>query len=198
MLYRPFIVVDEHLSAAVRAWSPSFLDPVARAVTHLGDAWVLTSATVVLVIVLFARRRPAEAALVGISVGGGALAGDILRGLVERARPGLEYARIPLPDSYSFPSGHALGTFLFFGVLFFIVALEARSFSTRAWVLALCVVLAVLVALSRVYLGVHYFGDVVASWIVGSGWLTLCAAGYFAWTSGDRPIQRITSRRPGE
>lgn len=187
LLYRPFVAFDKSLSAAVRAIDVPVLDTVLRLVTNLGAFWIAAGATALLVIVLLVLRRPAEALFVVAGVAGGAMLGDLLRSLIERARPGFEVARIPLPDTYSFPSGHALAAFLFFGVLFFVVALEARDFATRAWTLAACIVIAALVALSRVYLGVHWFGDVVASWVVGSAWLTLCAAAYFALTSGENP-----------
>ncbi|PKQ29707.1 MAG: hypothetical protein CVT60_03900 [Actinobacteria bacterium HGW-Actinobacteria-10] len=187
LLYRPFVLLDRLLSATIRSVDMPAFDVLLRLVTDIGNLWFAASATAVLVVVLLFVHRPAEAAFAVAGVGGGVVLGDTLRGLIERARPGLEVARIPIPDTYSFPSGHALAAFLFFGVLFFVVALEARSFATRAWTLAACVTIAALVALSRVYLGVHWFGDVVASWIVGSGWLTLCAAGYFAFTSGEKP-----------
>lgn len=187
LLYRPFVAFDRGLSAAVRSMDVPALDATMRLVTDIGDFWVAAIATAVLAAVLLVVRRPAEAVFVAAGVGGGAALGDVLRVLIERARPGLEVARIPVPDTYSFPSGHALAAFLFFGVLFFVVALEARTFAARAWTLAACMAIAALVALSRVYLGVHWFGDVMASWIVGSGWLTLCAAAYFAFTSGERP-----------
>lgn len=187
LLYRPFVAFDQSLSQAVRSVDAPGLDFVLRLVTNLGSFWIAAGATALLVIVLLVCRRPAEALFALAGVGGGAALGDLLRGLIERVRPGLEVARIPIPDTYSFPSGHALAAFLFFGVLFFVVALEARTFATRAWTLAACMVIAALVALSRVYLGVHWFGDVVASWVVGSAWLTLCAAGYFALTSGEKP-----------
>ncbi|MHB9003796.1 MAG: phosphatase PAP2 family protein [Coriobacteriia bacterium] len=187
LLYRPFVAFDRALSAAVRSMDIPAVDVTMRCVTDIGNFWVAASATAVLVAILLVLRRPAEAAFVVVGVGGGAALGDVLRGVIERARPGLEVARIPVPDTYSFPSGHALASFLFFGALFFVVALEARTFAARAWTLAACVAIAALVALSRVYLGVHWFGDVAASWIVGSGWLTLCAAAYFAFTSGETP-----------
>jgi undecaprenyl-diphosphatase len=187
VLYRPFVAFDEALSASVRSWQSPGLDSVFRALTHLGDFWLVVAAAALLAGVLVLRRRPAEATFVFLSVVSGMALGHLLQELVERARPGLELARIPVPDAYSFPSGHALASFLFLGALFFVVALEARGFAARAWVLAGCFVLAGLVAFSRVFLGVHWFGDVLASWIVGSGWLTLCASGYFAMTSGERP-----------
>jgi undecaprenyl-diphosphatase len=186
LLYKPFLMFDQRVSAAIRGIDSPAVDGFFRAFTHVGDGFVVLGLTFVLALVLFMKERPAQAILVAVTVGGGALVGDLVRVLVVRARPGLEFARIPLPESYSLPSGHALTTFLLAGMVFFIVALEAQKASTRFWVLAGCVLVAGLVALSRVYLGVHWLGDVTAAWILGSAWMTLCAAIYFAVTSGDR------------
>ena len=187
LLYHPFVAFDESLSAGIRALSTPTLDRLFVAVTHLADFWSVAAGTALLAGILFYRRRHAEALLVVLTVAGGALVGTVFRTMIERARPGLEYARVPLPDSYSLPSGHALASFLFFGILCFVVALEAKSAALRVWTLAGCVGVAGVIAISRVYLGVHYFGDILASWILGSAWLTLCVAVYFAFTSPQQP-----------
>lgn len=187
LLYHPFVAFDESFSAAIRGLSAPGLDRVFMTVTHLADFWSVTVGTLTLCALLLWRRRGAEAALVAFTVSAGAGVGSLFRALIERARPGLEYARIPLPDSYSLPSGHALASFLFFGVLCFIVALEAKTVRVRLWTLAACVFVAGLIAFSRVYLGVHYFGDILASWILGSAWLTLCVGVYFAFVAVERP-----------
>ncbi len=187
MLYHPFVAFDQRVSAAVRSLQTPALDSFFRAVTHVGDYWSTVPLTAALVLLLVLKKRPAEAFLVGFTVGVGAALGSLLRELFERARPALDLARIPTPDSYSFPSGHALGTFLLAGMVFFVVALEAKGAAKRGWVLLGCVVVAGLVALSRVYLGVHWVGDVIASWILGAAWMTLNAAAYFAFTKGERP-----------
>jgi len=187
LLYHPFVAFDESFSAGIRSLSTPVLDRLFVAVTHLADFWSVAFGTAVLAGILLYRRRRAEAVLVVLTVAGGAFVGTVFRALIERARPGLEYARIPLPDSYSLPSGHALASFLFFGILCFVVALEAKSSVVRLWTLAGCVAVAGLIAFSRVYLGVHYFGDILASWILGSAWLTLCVAVYFAFTAPQQP-----------
>ncbi|MDP2401297.1 MAG: phosphatase PAP2 family protein [Actinomycetota bacterium] len=150
LLYKPFLAFDQRVSAAIRGIDSPVVDGFFRAFTHVGDGFVVLGLTFVIALVLYIKERPAQSVLVVATVGGGALLGDLVRVLVERARPGLEVARIPLPESYSLPSGHALMTFLLAGMVFFIVALEARQASTRFWVLGACVLVAGLVALSRV------------------------------------------------
>jgi len=90
-----------------------------------------------------------------------------------------------LPESYSFPSGHALAAMDYFGILGFIVVLEARKVSTRIWVSILCVVAILAVSFSRVYLGVHWFGDILASWFLGAAWMSVTILAYF-WFTRER------------
>jgi len=69
----------------------------------------------------------------------------------------------------SFPSGHAQGAMVYYGLIAAVVA--------QRWVTALLGVIIFLVGFSRAYLGVHYPHDVVAGWLIGAGllyvWLTL-------------------------
>jgi undecaprenyl-diphosphatase len=104
-----------------------------------------------------------------IAAGVGALAAAFVKVITDRARPPLAESSvvplIPLPDSTSFPSGHAATAFAAATA----VALVYPRF--RVPVLAL----ASLVALSRVYLGVHYWSDVVVGSVLGVavGWATV-------------------------
>lgn len=175
-----FVAVDQSASELLRRVSFPGLEPFLSAVTHTGDFVVVFVATLVAVAVLVVRGSRTEAVLVGATMAIGTGLGAIAKEIVERARPGLEYARITLPDSYSFPSGHALATFLFCALIAFLVSLEARTLRTRAWTFAACIAVPLLVALSRVYLGAHWFGDVIASWVLGVGIMSIAAAVYFA------------------
>jgi len=113
------------------------------------------------------RRRNASVVAIGVPLA--AFASDaVLKLLFHRPRP--TGALIPLPLSYSFPSGHAMvaaATYLTIGLL-----LSDRLVSSR--VKTLCVALSALIAMaiagSRVYLGVHYLSDVVGGLVLGTAW----------------------------
>lgn len=190
LFFPAFQEFDARLSAGIRGAGSVLLEPIARALTFIGDRWTITFLTVAATAWLIARRKRAEGVLLAATMVIGTSAGWALKELIERARPGIEYARIPVPESYSFPSGHALSTFLFFGILAFLVFTHARTprVKFRAW--ALCTLLALGVALARVYLGVHYLGDVIASWMLGSAFLTAFAGAYVWWVTRDVPPVR--------
>jgi undecaprenyl-diphosphatase len=182
-----FVSVDEAVSEAFRAVGGSLLDTLARIVTWVANPIPMLLLTAGTGVVLWLTGRRAEAVLLVVTVAGGWLLGELFKEVFQRARPGIELARVPLPESYSFPSGHALAAMEYFGTLAFIVILEAKKVSTRVWVAALCVVAIVAISFSRVYLGVHWFGDILASWFLGAAWMAVTISGYF-WFTRDRGV----------
>jgi undecaprenyl-diphosphatase len=182
-----FVSVDEAVSEAFRGLGGSLVDAFANVVTWVADPVPMIVLTTGTGLVLWLTGRRAEAVLLVVTVGGGWLLGELFKEVFQRARPGIEFARIPLPESYSFPSGHALTAMQYFGTLAFIVTLEAKKVSTRVWVTALCVAAIVTISFSRVYLGVHWFGDILASWFLGAAWMAVTISGYF-WFTRDRGV----------
>lgn len=183
-LYRPLVAMDIGISEAIRGADSLAADRFFMAVFRVSDASVVAVLLLVAVLVLLAKDRLPEALLIGAGVGGGSLLGVVARGLFGRERPDAEVAKIFVAERYGFPSGDALQVFLLLGIGALIFALEAKRLSYKVWVLTLCVVISGLVAYAQVYLGVHWLGDVVASWLFGVTWIILCFAGYFAFLSG--------------
>lgn len=107
---------------------------------------------------------------------GGAALNLSLKLFFQRLRPEEATPLIPAAG-YSYPSGHALGSVLFFGglaYLFSIGILPARSLVLRKAAAFLCFAMVILAGISRVYLGVHYLTDVLGGWTAGLFWLGLC------------------------
>jgi len=80
--------------------------------------------------------------------------------------------------SWSFPSGHTMGSLIAYGMLAYILVVEftGSPAGRRAAVLG-CAVMALAVGISRLYLGVHYFSDVLGGFAAGGLWLTACISG---------------------
>jgi undecaprenyl-diphosphatase len=97
--------------------------------------------------------------------------------LFARTRPQAFFDYYPAPESYSFPSGHALFATCFFGGIAVLMAhrVESRTGQVLIWLVAL--ILIFLISVSRVYLGVHYPTDVIAGFAVGVIWVAAVALG---------------------
>lgn len=137
-----------------------WLDAVMKSITHLGDSgifWILTG------IILFCFKKTRKMGFcVLLSLAGGLLIGNILlKNLIARDRPCWIDPSIRLliesPRDFSFPSGHTLASFEG-GVSIF---LYNRKWGTAA------LVLAVLIAFSRMYLFVHFPTDVLTGLVLG-------------------------------
>ena len=98
----------------------------------------------------------------------------VLKAVYERARPDLGTV-IPLPHSYSFPSGHAATAVVLYGALGILLAERASSRLRAAGWLAGAALLALAIGTSRVLLNVHFVSDVAAGFAVGLAWLCCCA-----------------------
>ena len=141
------------------------LDRFLLAVTALGYEWFVVPFDVVLVLLLAWRRRVREGLFAALALGGSALLNVATKQLFARARPGLWESLAP-EHTYSFPSGHAMGAM----TLAWVVVLLAWPTRWRWPVLLVAMPFAVLVGLSRVYLGVHYPSDILAGWTAASVW----------------------------
>lgn len=112
-------------------------------------------------------------AVVLVAVPGGMLLNVALKHLFRRARPTLEDPLLTL-STYSFPSGHTAAATIFYGLLACYLVRRVESRPARAAIVAACTLMVMLVALSRMYLGVHYLSDVLAAAAEGAAWLALC------------------------
>lgn len=117
------------------------------------------------------------ALLVIVTLAGAWVIDTGLKLLYARARPRAFFDYYPAPESYSFPSGHALFSVCFFGGLAALLThrINSRALQAAIWVAAVAIIL--LIGGSRVYLGVHYPTDVVGGYAVGIVWVTAVAFG---------------------
>jgi undecaprenyl-diphosphatase len=150
---------DERLLAALVTRRHPRLDRAMRTVTHLGGAVATVSIALFfasgLVPAMHAAGMDAAQALI-LSF----LAGQLLKRTISRRRPklpvGFSFLTQP-PDRFSFPSGHSTASLA--------VALPLALALPPVAGLGV-IVLALIVGLSRCYLGVHYPGDVVVGWLL--------------------------------
>jgi undecaprenyl-diphosphatase len=144
-----------------------WLDPLMIAATHLGDAKVTAGLAILTAIVLLILRRWRTAACIAAAVALAFLVGEVVKDEVKRKRPDVPWRVVALPKSPSFPSGHALDSMTLYGALALTVGRRLRPRWLRGLALLFGLGLPLLIGFSRVYLGVHYFTDVLSGWVVG-------------------------------
>jgi undecaprenyl-diphosphatase len=133
-----------------------------------GDGLALAA---VLAAAVFLRLHWSRATLWLVITILGAVVLDVsLKLAFHRARPVPFF--VDLPRTYSFPSGHALFSFCFYGVLAGVLAGRARLRWARILIWILAAVLVAAIGFSRVYLGVHYPSDVIAGYLAATLWVS--------------------------
>ena len=158
---------------------------------HILHPWVLRAVAAVIVGWLLWRRQRRLALWVAVTMIVAGILGDGLKTLVARARPHLPHPVATAPGA-SFPSGHALNSFVFFGIV--VLLLLPVAHGVWRWVVWTAGIIAVLlVGFSRVGLGVHFVSDVVAGWLLGAGLLALTAAAFESWrrAQGRIPVHVV-------
>ena len=133
-----------------------------------------TSVMAALLAAWFAYRKAHYWLIVLLAaVPGGMLLNVVLKHIFRRQRPSLEDPLLTL-TTYSFPSGHTVAATLFWGVLACYLVRRTGAWPRRALIVGAACLMVMLVALSRMYLGVHYLSDVMAASMEGAAWLAVC------------------------
>ena len=146
-----------------------------NAVTQLGSPVVFVVVVVVAIYLWRKNKRLLLWSWIGANLGG-TIVEYVLKNTIHRSRP--QYAAAFLNGhSYSFPSGHTMGSTVCYLLLAYFIA-GYGSVSNRARAIAFIVAMAVIVAVavSRLYLGVHYPSDVLGGFLAGVAWLAVCGA----------------------
>lgn len=174
LVRRVFVVGNTQVDQRVFDYLQNYVTPrnneVMLFITYLGRHEFLIPANLLLITYyLFIKKHRWYSIKIPAVAISSVLLMFILKNLFGRERP-----LIPLLESakgLSFPSGHALMSVTFYGLLVYIVWREVKD-PTAKWVLIVALLLLIhLIAFSRIYLRVHYFTDVMAGLAMGFIWL---------------------------
>ena len=162
---------DNQLLLFAAAHRSAALDTFFRGITWLGSLYILTPLAVLSTAILLHGRRWREISFLVVGFGGAVLLVHLAKALLERPRPTLMEPLVALPADSSFPSAHTTQIATFALCLVFIIhrTIPEWGFATAA----LAVALVAAVALSRIYLQVHFPSDVLGGLLLGIVWVTL-------------------------
>ncbi|WP_264738234.1 phosphatase PAP2 family protein [Cytobacillus firmus] len=167
---------DEAVIQYVQAFISPRLTEYMSVITFLGSVKWLAFSVLMAAVLLFLFKKSSLAWFMVLSSGLGALFNLLLKWIFKRERPDIR----PLIEEqgFSFPSGHSMGSFIFYGSLaYMIIHLAKRKRWKTAWTVMLgCFI--IMIGLSRIYLGVHFPSDVIAGFAAGGAWLTIMIIGF--------------------
>jgi undecaprenyl-diphosphatase len=171
----------QKFDAAIHDWAVSERSPLATkifvAATIIGSPVALGILVAIIAALLIVRHRYGWAIYLVGTTGIGSLMLIELKRYFARARPDVAEA-LRRASGYSFPSGHAMGSAIVFGALGYLLLRTQRTWRAKAAALAGAMTLVVTIAVSRVYLGVHWISDVGAGVIIGALWVTIATVAY--------------------
>lgn len=146
------------------------MDLFFKTITWGGSLFVLLPLALVGALWFLGRGRFADAALLVCGLAGSSLLVHVLKLLFARPRPQAESLLVAMPPDFSFPSAHTGQAFAFFVACALVLSRHyGHTGAILLW--AVCLLIAVLVGVSRVYLQVHFVSDVVFGALVGCCWV---------------------------
>ena len=158
---------DQPIQTAIRGDLPETLTLLFRAITHLIDIPVIITWVLIVAFIFYRKQWKMESYLM---LGNLTLAGILIvtfKNIYQRPRP--EILHLVEEKGFSFPSGHSLAVTIMVGTLIVILSQRIKNTVWRKIVQILLSLYIFSVLVSRIYLGVHYPSDVIASLCVGLG-----------------------------
>jgi undecaprenyl-diphosphatase len=173
--------LDAGVARMVFAFHGTF-DGVMFALTRLGTGLSLAVLSALVCARLVSSGRKREALFLVVSAGGAGLLNGVLKLAFHRARPGAMFLYlVPAPSSFSFPSGHAMGSMAVFASIAVLVCVSGASRALRFLAVAVAIGLVLGVGVSRIYLGVHFPSDIIGGQLAGAAWVSAITGWFYPW-----------------
>jgi undecaprenyl-diphosphatase len=173
----PLTKFDLTVTTWIRAHATPLGDRIFTVVSAIGSPVAMAAIGAIGALMLLVRRNWLVLTAWLAAFGGAGVLTLILKNIIKRPRPvGAEEYLAGM--TFSFPSGHALGSLVGYGMLAYVIgSMWVESTRARVRLTIATAVLVLAIGISRLYLGVHYFSDVVAGYAVGILWLSVCISG---------------------
>jgi undecaprenyl-diphosphatase len=160
---------DSAVRGVVHEYAAPPVTAIFRFVTNLGDWPVVLAGTLVLIFLFLYRRDHDHLGILLVTMTGAGILDGVLKLAFHRLRPDPFFGA--RPSTYSFPSGHSLISFCFYGLIAGMINFQLEKRWQRALVWTVAGLLIAMIGLSRIYLGVHWPTDVVAGYAAAIIWM---------------------------
>lgn len=160
---------DEIIYRMVISVKKETVTNVFKTITQFGSAIGLV---LIALISLILCKNKKVVASIAINLASCGLLNHILKIVIQRQRPPLEY-RMVEESSFSFPSGHSMSSIAFYGLIIYFVFKNMKNIKLRNIICMALGLLIFFIGLSRIYLGVHYASDVLAGFVLGLAYLII-------------------------
>lgn len=169
-----FNEIDNFITNTIVSFRNSFSNNFFRLITNAGS--VIFVVIVICVLLYFIKEAKLRKWAI-ILVGGEILLNNAIKLIFHRARPLVEH--LVIEKSYSYPSGHAMVSSFFYGMALFLIYHSSLSNKNKVIVSTTICILVTLICFSRIYLGVHYFSDVIGGVLLGSAYFCFGVFTYY-------------------
>lgn len=160
---------DNSIYSAISSLKSKFMTAFFKGITKFADEEPLILLAIVGLIVIKNRKIGAS---IAVNLASSAFFNHLIKELVQRPRPPMEF-RMVEESSFSFPSGHAMTSVAFYGLIIYFVFKNVKNKKVRNTICTTLSLLIFLIGISRIYLGVHYASDVLAGFAFGIVYLVL-------------------------
>jgi membrane-associated phospholipid phosphatase len=165
--------------------------------TQFGSMWAIAGVAVLLLVMLVYQRKSGLLCWWLVILVGGGLLDQGLKEVFQRERPHITDP-VALEQSYSFPSGHALGSAVSYGFIMYLLVARRPPTRSRLAMVGVLVVWVLVIGFTRLFLGLHHFTDVIGGFAAGTAWLAACLSGMAMFRRGQcrRSVKTADSTGP--
>ncbi len=185
----PLVAVDHWVLGRVHYLQSPVATAFMTVCTALGGTRWMTAVGLIVVIYLIAKKRFDDLLTYLTAMVGGSVLVFILKTVVHRVRPRTGITLVQI-GGWSFPSGHAMMSIIFYGMLVYFLVRNIESWKLKVLSVSCAGFIVFMIGLSRIYLEVHYVSDVLAGYAGGIFWLTMAITGLEAYKKFDAARKR--------
>ena len=157
-------ILDEKFFSSIIKLENNILTKILYIITNIGSTLGVAIVLVLLAVIFMKKKSLSDFKYVVSNVCIGVILMKILKHIIKRVRPSWKWI---VQGGFSYPSGHTISAILLYGTLILLVNRKLNS-KYKKYIMGFLYIMIFLISISRIYFGVHYLTDVVASLILGS------------------------------